>query len=117
MIRAPGFAQLTGLTYRQVDYWTRRGVLIPTQQARGSGSQRLFDELEVRIGAALHAITGIGTDLDVLSEIAEQLRALPEHTWREVVYIEPTHGLLLTEPSTLCWRLDLAPFAIELIPA
>lgn len=34
---------VSGATYRQVDYWVRRGRLKPVRAAQGSGTQRQFD--------------------------------------------------------------------------
>ncbi|NIA24681.1 MAG: MerR family transcriptional regulator [Gammaproteobacteria bacterium] len=41
--RAPQVCRLVGITYRQLDYWARTGLLQPSlKTARGSGSQRLY---------------------------------------------------------------------------
>jgi DNA-binding transcriptional MerR regulator len=41
--RAPQVCNLVGITYRQLDYWARTGLITPSlQQAAGSGSQRLY---------------------------------------------------------------------------
>ena len=41
--RAPQVCSLVGITYRQLDYWARTGLITPSlQQATGSGSQRLY---------------------------------------------------------------------------
>lgn len=41
--RAPQVCKLVGITYRQLDYWARTDLLRPsTQEANGSGSQRLY---------------------------------------------------------------------------
>ena len=32
--------RLTGATYRQLDYWTRRGYLTPAKEAGGKGKPR-----------------------------------------------------------------------------
>jgi len=49
-------AELTGLTFRQLDYWARLGVIWPEVEARGSGSQRQWSEQQaewlLRIGDA-----------------------------------------------------------------
>lgn len=36
------------LTYRQLDYWIRRGIVVIECDAKGSGSQRRFNDAEVR---------------------------------------------------------------------
>lgn len=46
--RAPQVCRLIGISYRQLDYWARTGLLRPSvQEASGSGSQRRysFDDL------------------------------------------------------------------------
>jgi DNA-binding transcriptional MerR regulator len=41
--RAPQVCGLVGITYRQLDYWARTGLIRPSvQSAAGSGSQRLY---------------------------------------------------------------------------
>jgi len=41
--RAPQVCKLVGITYRQLDYWARTGLLTPSiQSATGSGSQRRY---------------------------------------------------------------------------
>lgn len=41
--RAPQVCSLVGITYRQLDYWARTGLIVPSvQSAMGSGSQRLY---------------------------------------------------------------------------
>ena len=46
--RAPQVCKLVGITYRQLDYWARTDLIIPAlQQARGSGTQRLYSFTDV----------------------------------------------------------------------
>jgi DNA-binding transcriptional MerR regulator len=46
--RAPQVCKLVDITYRQLDYWARTGLLEPSlQQAKGSGSQRLYSFSDV----------------------------------------------------------------------
>jgi len=41
--RAPQVCNLVGISYRQLDYWARTGLITPSvRQASGSGSQRLY---------------------------------------------------------------------------
>ena len=41
--RAPQVCNLVGITYRQLDYWARTGLITPSvRSAQGSGSQRLY---------------------------------------------------------------------------
>ena len=51
--RGPQVCSLIGITYRQLDYWARTGLLRPSiADAKGSGTQRLYsytDVLELKI--------------------------------------------------------------------
>ena len=41
--RAPEAKRIAGITYRQLDYWTRTGLVTPSvKDAHGSGTQRLY---------------------------------------------------------------------------
>ena len=46
--RAPQVCNLVGITYRQLDYWARTGLITPSvQRASGSGSQRLYSFADI----------------------------------------------------------------------
>lgn len=51
--RGPQVCSLVGITYRQLDYWARTGLLTPSiSQAKGSGTQRRYsyrDVLELKV--------------------------------------------------------------------
>lgn len=51
--RGPQVCKLIGISYRQLDYWARTGLLRPSlAEARGSGSKRLYsyrDVLELKV--------------------------------------------------------------------
>ncbi len=51
--RGPQVCTLVGITYRQLDYWARTGLLRPSvADARGSGTKRLYsyrDLLELKV--------------------------------------------------------------------
>ena len=51
--RGPQVCKLVGITYRQLDYWARTGLLRPSlADAKGSGSKRLYsyrDVLELKV--------------------------------------------------------------------
>jgi DNA-binding transcriptional MerR regulator len=51
--RGPQVCALVGITYRQLDYWARTGLLRPSlAEARGSGTKRVYaysDVLELKV--------------------------------------------------------------------
>lgn len=51
---------LAGMSYRQLDYWTRVGTLVPAVAAHGSGSVRGWAMQQVAIGRALVLLSDLG---------------------------------------------------------
>jgi DNA-binding transcriptional MerR regulator len=55
--------QLTGVSYRQLDYWDRTGRVTASHPARGSGTQRLYNEADVQAVMAVGTLREIGFPL------------------------------------------------------
>ncbi len=74
---APTVAQIAGITYRQLDYWTRTGLVTASiTPAAGSGSRRLYsfrDVLIIKIIASLLdaglSLKAVRTALDTLTDL------------------------------------------------
>lgn len=95
-----------GISYRQLDYWTRQGVFAPLERARyGPGYHRPFPESEVPVARAVAQLRVMGAPLDVLREVADQLRVMSE--WHGLVFIDRL-GLVRREPCGQSWALDLS---------
>jgi DNA-binding transcriptional MerR regulator len=66
----PGFlstqaAELAGVTYRQLDYWARTGVAVPSMTpARGSGSLRRYSYRDIARLCAIRALIDAGVRLE-----------------------------------------------------
>jgi DNA-binding transcriptional MerR regulator len=73
--RAPQVCKIVGITYRQLDYWARTGLLLPSiQTARGSGSQRLYsfgDIVQLRV---VKRLLDAGMSLKKIRQAMEILR-------------------------------------------
>lgn len=55
---------MVGITYRQLDYWARTGFMVPSlQQARGSGSQRLYSFADLVQLKVIKKLLDAGMDL------------------------------------------------------
>ncbi len=73
--RGPQVCTLVGITYRQLDYWARTGLLRPSiADARGSGTQRLYstDVLELKV---IKQLLDAGISLQRARRAVECLRA------------------------------------------
>lgn len=51
--------QRAGITYRQLDYWCRTGLLKPVEAMPGSGNAREFPDSEVRTATALGRLASL----------------------------------------------------------
>jgi DNA-binding transcriptional MerR regulator len=74
--RAPQVCKLVGITYRQLDYWARTGLIIPTvQQAHGSGSQRVYSFTDVVQLKVIKNLLDAGMSLKKIRSAVEILRS------------------------------------------
>lgn len=66
------------ITYRQLDYWVRTGVVEPTVDARGSGTQRRFTPAVAEHVVTLARYLRMGLALDAARAAAEDPWAFAE---------------------------------------
>lgn len=68
-------ASAAGITYRQLDYWARTGLVEPTvQSAQGSGSQRLYGFRDILVLKLVKRLLDTGISLQQIRVAVEQLR-------------------------------------------
>jgi DNA-binding transcriptional MerR regulator len=73
--RAPQVCKLVGITYRQLDYWARTGLIVPSmQQAHGSGSQRVYSFTDVVQLKVIKNLLDAGMSLKKIRSAVEILR-------------------------------------------
>ncbi len=73
--RAPQVCRLVGITYRQLDYWARTGLLKPSlQEAHGSGSQRLYTFIDIVQLKVVKRLLDAGMSLKKIRFAVEILR-------------------------------------------
>ena len=58
--RSPDAVRLAGITYRQLDYWTRQGWLCPGVNFQGSGSNREWPPGEIEIARRMGLLVAAG---------------------------------------------------------
>lgn len=101
--RGPQVCSIVGITYRQLDYWARTGLLHPSiSQARGSGSQRIYSyedlvrlkvikrllDSGISLQAARRAIDCLrssGADLASANLVINDHRSVLVHTGEEII--------------------------------
>ena len=132
--RGPQVCALIGITYRQLDYWARTGLLRPSiADARGSGTQRLYSytdvvelkvikqllDADISLQRARRAVEclrdGLGGDLASSNLVLVGTNSVLAHTDGEVVdLLKGGQGVLNIVPlSGVLEELDAAILQIE----
>jgi DNA-binding transcriptional MerR regulator len=73
-------SKIVGITYRQLDYWARTGLVEPTVRvARGSGSQRLYCFTDILVLKVVKGLLHAGVSLQNIRVAVQHLRARGSH--------------------------------------
>ena len=73
--RGPIACSAAGITYRQLDYWARTGLVEPSvRTAAGSGSQRLYSFRDILVLKVIKRLLDTGVSLQNLRTAVEHLR-------------------------------------------
>ena len=74
--RGPTACNAAGITYRQLDYWARTGLVEPSiRNAAGSGSQRLYSFRDILILKVIKRLIDAGISLSQIRTAIDHLRA------------------------------------------
>jgi DNA-binding transcriptional MerR regulator len=122
--RGPGVCDIVGISYRQLDYWARTGLVTPSiQRAAGSGSQRLYAFEDIVRLRVVKRLLDAGVNLEririALDELAAQGRSLSDVTLasdgRTVYAIDDDRQLLdLLRRGQGVFAIALEPLVDEL---
>lgn len=73
--RGPTACTAAGITYRQLDYWARTELVVPTvRSAAGSGSQRLYSFKDILVLKVVKRLLDTGVSLHNIRLAVEALR-------------------------------------------
>ncbi len=73
--RGPTACKAAGITYRQLDYWARTGLVEPTvRPATGSGTQRLYGFRDILVLRVVKRLLDSGVSLQQIRTAVEHLR-------------------------------------------
>ena len=74
--RGPTACNAAGITYRQLDYWARTGLVEPTVRgATGSGTQRLYSFRDILMLKVIKRLLDAGISLQQIRTAVQHLRA------------------------------------------
>jgi DNA-binding transcriptional MerR regulator len=73
--RGPAACAAAGITYRQLDYWARTGLVEPSvRAAHGSGSQRLYSFSDILVLKVVKRLLDTGISLQQIRAAVQHLR-------------------------------------------
>jgi DNA-binding transcriptional MerR regulator len=73
--RGPTACAAAGITYRQLDYWARTGLVEPSVRgAQGSGTQRLYDFRDILVLKVVKRLLDTGVSLQNIRTAVNHLR-------------------------------------------
>ena len=74
--RGPTACNAAGITYRQLDYWARTGLVEPSvRSATGSGTQRLYSFKDILLLKVIKRLLDAGVSLQQIRTAVAHLRA------------------------------------------
>lgn len=74
--RGPTACAAAGITYRQLDYWARTELVVPSiRSASGSGSQRLYSFKDILVLKVVKRLLDTGVSLQNIRAAVETLRS------------------------------------------
>ena len=74
--RGPTACSAAGITYRQLDYWARTDLVVPSiRTASGSGSQRLYSFKDILVLKVVKRLLDTGVSLQNIRTAVDALRA------------------------------------------
>jgi DNA-binding transcriptional MerR regulator len=92
--RGPQTCKIVGISYRQLDYWTRTELITPSlQAATGSGTQRVYsfnDLLQLKV---IKSLTDAGASLQKVRQAIEYVRDHLEDDWSRVTIVTDGAGV------------------------
>ena len=73
--RGPTACAASGITYRQLDYWARTGLVSPSvRTATGSGTQRLYSFRDILVLKVVKRLLDTGVSLQNIRKAVDHLR-------------------------------------------
>lgn len=92
--RGPVACNAAGITYRQLDYWARTGLVVPEiRGASGSGSQRLYSFRDILILKVIKRLLDAGISLNQIRTAIDHLRARGVQDLTEVTLMSDGVGV------------------------
>lgn len=89
----------TGASFRQIDYWSRIGLVEPYKNGSGSGTRRLYDQSNVDLIRAIKACVDVGFGAHTRHPISETLGPVIDHVKEHGLTGKVTMGIVTVDLS------------------
>ena len=77
--RVPEVCKAVGISYRQLDYWARTGLVTPSiREADGSGTQRLYSFQDMLVLRIIKKLLDAGVALQQIRKAVEYLKEIKQ---------------------------------------
>lgn len=104
---APEVCELSGVTYRQLDYWTRTGLVKPgIKDASGSGTRRLYSFKDLVLIKAIKGLIEAGMSLQKVREAIDYVRGAMTEDPSELTLIAREGTILIFGPGEEARLID-----------
>jgi DNA-binding transcriptional MerR regulator len=100
--------RLSGISYRQLDYWDRRLFVSPSVGASGSGSRRRWSRDSIVLANVMASMAAISCRLDQTGPVLEHLKVLRRRgiPWPSVLTLGPS-GIIESDRVPAVISIDL----------
>jgi DNA-binding transcriptional MerR regulator len=104
--RVPDVVRIVGISYRQLDYWARTGLVRPSvRDAQGSGTQRLYSFQDLALLRLIKRMLDSGVGLQQIRKAWGTLRELKE----------PPLGTTLVSDGSRIYAVDSPGEVVDLL--
>jgi DNA-binding transcriptional MerR regulator len=104
--RVPEVTKIVGISYRQLDYWARTGLVRPSvKDAQGSGSQRLYSFQDLATLKLIKRMLDSGVSLQQIRRAMSTLKELKE----------PALGTTLVSDGNRIYQVESPEAVVDLL--
>jgi DNA-binding transcriptional MerR regulator len=104
--RVPEVCKAVGISYRQLDYWARTGLLTPSiREAGGSGTQRLYSFQDMLVLRIIKKLLDAGVGLQQIRKAVDYLKEMRQ----------PLHSVTLMSDGNRIYAPESPEAVIDLL--
>jgi DNA-binding transcriptional MerR regulator len=104
--RVPEVTKIVGISYRQLDYWARTGLVRPSvKDAQGSGTQRLYSFQDLAILKLIKRMLDSGVNLQQIRRAMTTLKELKQ----------PALGTTLVSDGNRIYQVESPEAVVDLL--